>query len=227
MLAQYFDILVLLVVVLVIFQKLRGVLGTRPSESEKTQVAEEEAAKIFDMIVKEVEDKKSDNKNSKIFKIVEEYVEAEAENVSETDLVLKKIPNFSKSNFMDGAQKAFEIIVESFAKGDVETLEMLVSNKLLKKFQEIIEFRKSEGMVAETEFIVFDKAEILSAKIDKNEVAKIVVEFISQQVNLIKNKEGEVIEGDDQYIQTITDIWTFERALTSSNLNWILVSTKK
>ena len=58
MLGQYFDILVLLVVVLVIFQRLRMVLGTRPSESEK-KAAEENAAKLFDMLMKEAEQKQS------------------------------------------------------------------------------------------------------------------------------------------------------------------------
>ena len=40
-------------------------------------------------------------------------------------------------------------------------------------------------------------------------------------------KQGDVIEGDDRFIQCITDVWTFERSLTSSNPNWVLVSTKK
>ena len=119
------------------------------------------------------------------------------------------------------------MIVEAFAKGDIATLEMLVNKNLLKKFQEIIESRRAEGITAETDFIGFSKAEIVTAKISRNQVAKIIVEFVSEQVNLLKNKQGDVIEGDDQFIQNITDVWTFERALTSTNPNWLLVSTKK
>ena len=118
-------------------------------------------------------------------------------------------------------------IIEAFAKGDIATLEMLVNKNLLKKFQEIIESRRAEGITAETDFIGFSKAEIVTAKISRNQVAKIIVEFVSEQVNLLKNKQGDVIEGDDQFIQNITDVWTFERALTSTNPNWLLVSTKK
>ena len=58
-------------------------------------------------------------------------------------------------------------------------------------------------------------------------MAKITVRFVSEQVNILKNKDGEVIEGDENFIQNITDSWTFERALTSTNPNWLLVSTKK
>ena len=147
--------------------------------------------------------------------------------LTETDKVLSSIPNFDKNRFLAGAKRAFEMIVEAFAKGDIATLEMLVNKNLLKKFQEIIESRRAEGITAETDFIGFSKAEIVTAKISRNQVAKIIVEFVSEQVNLLKNKQGDVIEGDDQFIQNITDVWTFERALTSTNPNWLLVSTKK
>jgi len=220
MLGQYFDILVLLVVVLVIFQRLRMVLGTRPSESEK-KAAEENAAKLFDMLMKEAEQKQSHMAAEPAAEILENA------ELTETDKVLSSIPNFDKNRFLAGAKRAFEMIVEAFAKGDIATLEMLVNKNLLKKFQEIIESRRAEGITAETDFIGFSKAEIVTAKISRNQVAKIIVEFVSEQVNLLKNKQGDVIEGDDQFIQNITDVWTFERALTSTNPNWLLVSTKK
>ena len=44
MLGQYFDILVLLVVVVVIFHRLRNVLGSQPTVDDK-KIAEENAAK--------------------------------------------------------------------------------------------------------------------------------------------------------------------------------------
>ena len=53
------------------------------------------------------------------------------------------------------------------------------------------------------------------------------MEFISEQVNILKNDKGEVIEGDENFVQKITDVWTFERALNAKNNQWILVSTKK
>lgn len=222
MLAQYFDILVLLIVVGVIFYRLRSILGTRPEGTEQSRMSDESAAKIFDMIMKEAESKN----------IIDD-LDAEKQPVDifepgdEVGLVLSKIPNFSKESFISGAKKAFEIIIEAFAKGDVKTLEMLVSKNLLKKFQEVIDKRSAEGLSAETDFIGFEKAEIISAQVSKSNIAKIMVEFVSEQVNLIKNKEGETIEGDDEFIQNITDKWTFERSLTSTNPNWLLVSTKK
>ena len=227
MLGQYFDILVLLVVVVLIFSRLKAVLGTRPADTNQKQ-AEENAAKLFDLIVKEAQQ----NPQSVAAKVVQlensaaDEVKSD-ENLTETDKVLNSIPNFDKNNFLSGAKRAFEIIVEAFARGDVATLEKLVNKNLLKKFQDVIENRQAQGLTAEADFIGFNKAEIIKAKIGKHQVVKIIVEFVSEQVNLLKNKQGDVIEGDDKFIQNITDVWTFERALTSTNPNWILVSTKK
>ena len=221
--AAYLDIIILLVVVVLVFSKLKSLLGTRPDNFEQRKISDENAAKIFDMIVKEAEK----NAAAEVRNMEKEEVQVPEEELSEIDKVLAKIPGFNREKFLTGAERAFEIIISAFSKGDVETLEMLVSKSLLKKFQEIIEKRKAEGITSETDFIGFDDVEITNYKISKSEVAKITVRFVSEQVNILKNKDGEVIEGDENFIQNITDSWTFERALTSTNPNWLLVSTKK
>ena len=221
--AAYLDIIILLVVVVLVFSKLKSLLGTRPDNFEQRKISDENAAKIFDMIVKEAEK----NAAAEARNMEKEEVQVPEEELREIDKVLAKIPGFNREKFLTGAERAFEIIISAFSKGDVETLEMLVSKSLLKKFQEIIEKRKAEGITSETDFIGFDDVEITNAKISKSEVAKITVRFVSEQVNILKNKDGEVIEGDENFIQNITDSWTFERALTSTNPNWLLVSTKK
>ena len=216
------DIIILLIVVILIFGKLKNLLGTRPDVSiHQNKTTEKNAAKIFDMIAKEAEKQKQALEHSQT---KDEPIPAE---LSDTDKVLSKIPNFNKEHFINSAKKAFEIIVTSFSKGDTETLESLVSKTLNKKFQEIINQRQAEGITAETDLIGFNEAEITSAKISSNDIAKITVKFVSEQVNLLKNKDNEVIEGDENFIQSITDVWTFERCLTSSSPNWLLVSTKK
>lgn len=221
--AQYLDIIVLLLVVIFIFSRLKSLLGSRPSESER-KMAEEKATKIFEIIMHEGEKKEAEAQNAVSAEAPSQPID---ENMSETDKVLASIPGFNKQQFLENAKKAFELIVSSFSKGDTQTLEMLVSQKLIAKFQEVLNQRQADGITAETDLIGFDSAEITKAQINKNNIINITVKFISEQVNLLKNKKGEVIEGDEQYIQNITDIWTFERSLTSTSPNWMLVSTKK
>ena len=157
----------------------------------------------------------------------EELTPINEEELNDTEKALRKIPDFKKDKFINNAKRAFEIITTAFNNADIETLEILVSSKLLKKFQEIIEIRKDKNICAETDFIGFNKVEILNAEIKANKNAIIMVEFVSEQVNILRDAEGNVIEGDENYIQNITDVWTFERNILSTSPNWVLVSTKK
>ncbi|MCX4349487.1 MAG: Tim44/TimA family putative adaptor protein [Alphaproteobacteria bacterium] len=220
------DIIILLVAVVLIFQKLRSLLGTRPDEEvTRIRISDENAARIFDMIAKEAEKQQLTARTA-----AEGFsgtAEEETEELSDTDKTLANIPGFNKERFLTGAKRAFEIIICAFSQGDTETLENLASPQLIKKFQEIIEDRRAQGITAETDLIGFEQAEIVNADIDEENNAKITVKFISEQVNLLRNKDNEVIQGDENFIQNITDIWTFERCLTSVNPNWLLVSTKK
>ncbi len=223
----HLDILVLLVVVVLIFQRLRSVLGTRPTEEKKIRLSKENAEKLYNILKNEADKMQAaEKKESKDDNAAQELV-PEGEPMSEPDKTLMEIPNFNKSRFIKSAEQAFQIITEAFNKGDVETLEMLVSKKLFKKFQEVIECRKRDNVTAETDFIGFDKVEITKARIKADKVAEITVEFISEQVNILRDAQGNVLEGDENYIQNITDVWTFERAVSSASPNWLLVSTKK
>ena len=221
----HLDILVLLIVVALIFTRLRSVLGTRPTEERRIRLSKENAEKLYNILKSEaekLEGKALDEEKAEPAELV-----PQGEALSELDKTLMSIPHFAKSKFIKGAERAFQIITEAFNKGDVETLEMLVNKKLFKKFQEVIEQRKQNKVTAETDFIGFDKVEIAKANIKANKVAEITVEFVSEQVNILRDAEGKVIEGDENYIQNITDVWTFERAISSTSPNWVLVSTKK
>ena len=216
--SAYLDINILLLVVVMVFAKLKSLLGTRPEN--ETEISRESAAKIFDILMQEHNRKHGAQPTPA-------ELRTDDENLSESEKALQKIPGFNRDKFLNSAKKAFEIIVTSFAKGDVKTLETLVSKNLLKKFKEIIGKRQEEGISAETDFIGFDEAVIADAKIDKNDLVKISVKFVSEQVNILRGKDGEVIEGDENFIQSITDVWTFERSLHATTPAWLLSSTKK
>ena len=68
---------------------------------------------------------------------------------------------------------------------------------------------------------------IKDAKISSKGIARIAVQFVSEQINILKNAAGEVLEGDENFVQQITDVWTFEKDINSNSPVWLLVSTKK
>ncbi len=217
--SAYLDIIILLFVVVMVFAKLKSLLGTRPEN--ETEISKESATKIFDILMQE------HNKHQQQTAVAGKELKADERDLSDSEKNLSKIPGFNRDKFLNSAKKAFEIIITSFAKGDVNALEGLVSKNLLKKFKEIIDQRQADGISAETDFIGFNEAIITDAKITKNDLAKISVKFVSEQVNILRDKKGDVLEGDENFIQSITDVWTFERSLNATTPNWLLVSTKK
>ncbi|MDR1693746.1 MAG: Tim44/TimA family putative adaptor protein [Lactobacillaceae bacterium] len=217
---HFLDVIILLVLVVVIYAKLKGVLGTRP-EVKKTKLSEQNVAKIFDIIIKEAEQAADETVDKG-----EIQPNIDMENMSDLEKTLFSIPNFDKDKFINNSKKAFELILTAFSAGDTETLKDLLNPALYKKFKEVIDERKKEGLIAETEFIGFEQAEIKDAKVTKN-LAKICIKFVTEQVNILKNARDEVIEGDANFIQNITDIWTFEKNINSTGPKWLLASTKK
>lgn len=209
----YLDIIFLLVLVVVIFSKLKSVLGTGGEDAKVIMVPKEQFEKVYQEL------KKTTHSNV-----------SESVDVSELpplDRDLARIPNFNKNIFIKGAQKAFEMILIAFSKGDLATLAKLVSKELFVKFENVIKDRKERGITAETDLIGFVETEVESVKFVDEDKVNLVVKFVSEQVNLLKNAQGEVIEGDENYVQKISDIWTFEKPLNPRVNNWMLCSTKK
>lgn len=219
------DIIILAVAVVLIFAKLRSILGMTPPAEHKVRLIRESSEKLYNILMKEAA---AQNKLKVEDSAPQELIPQEDESsLSDLEKTLRKIPDFDRKRFVSAAQNAFQIITEAFNKGDIETLEMLVNKNILKKFREVIEYRQKENITAETDFICFDRTDIIRAEITAKGIARLGVEFVSQQVNVLRNAKEQVIEGDENYIQNITDVWTFERALTSTAPNWLLVSTKK
>ena len=209
----YLDIIFLLVLVVFIFSKLKNVLGTGAEDTKVIMINKEQFEKIYKEVKKTVENE-----------MIESSID---DSLTPLEKDLAKIPNFNKKGFIAGAQKAFEMVLSAFSKGDSEALSKLVNKELLKKFKAVIKERQEQGITAETDLIGFVETEVESVRFIDDEHVNLVVKFVSEQVNLLKNADGEVIEGDENYVQKISDVWTFEKSLNPKVNNWQLCSTKK
>jgi predicted lipid-binding transport protein (Tim44 family) len=134
-------------------------------------------------------------------------------------------PHFSVQDFMTGAGSAFEMIVLAYAHHDTDALKPLLSDDVYSNFASAIQDREDRGEHMETELVVVKPPHLESVAVDRR-LASISVRFESEQVNVIKNAEGVVVDGDPEHVESVTDIWTFERDLSSSDPNWLLVATR-
>jgi predicted lipid-binding transport protein (Tim44 family) len=216
------DIIFLVIVVAFILTRLYNVFGSHAEEKKVRVVVKSVNKETEEQIMREI----SEALNEKQDATPKTVSPADLANMSEQDKLLARIPAFDKQGFINGANKVFELVLTAFNSGNMESVKELISKKILTAFNEVIAQRKAQNMTSEVDFICFDKSEIKDVKILKNS-AKIAVEFITEQVNLLRNAEGKVIEGDENFIQKITDVWTFERSLNAQSNKWLLVSTKK
>lgn len=134
-------------------------------------------------------------------------------------------PAFSVDQFLSGASTAFEMIVNAYAKKDTDTLKPLVSADVYSRFAAAIQDREERGETLETEIVVMKPPKVDTVEVDGSR-AQIAVKFQSEQVNTIRNAQGEIVEGDKEHVDSVTDIWTFARDLTSRDPNWTLVATR-
>ncbi|HZP10447.1 Tim44/TimA family putative adaptor protein [Methyloceanibacter sp.] len=139
--------------------------------------------------------------------------------------LMRADPSFDPGHFLDGARIAYEAIVLAFAEGDRATLKELLANDVYDGFARAITDRESRGEKVESSLVGIDKADIIEAEV-KNRTAYVTVKFVSELISVTRDTEGEVVEGDPKKVREVTDIWTFCRDVASKNPNWKLVATE-
>ena len=132
----------------------------------------------------------------------------------------------AKEQFLKGAEIAYEKIITDFAKGDKKSLKTLLEKSLFNDFSKVIDERKEKKLNYETTFIGLKSAKILEFKKIEN-LYKVSVNFVSEIVTCVKDKNDKVIEGNPNTIKTVNDVWKFSKYMWSQDPTWYLVETSK
>ena len=187
---QFFDIIVFAVIAIFIIYRLRSVLGKRTGYQKNlttNQYSEEKKAQIKKNIPQL---KDSEQKLLKIYEVVED---------------------FDHKSFLDGAKKAFEIIISAYNQGEKKTLKELVSKDVFAAFEKAID-NKTNNPNSQFYSLVIDGVE--DAKVENN-VVKITLRFTSEQFT----------NDDEKTVIKKQDLWAFEKKADSKSPEWILTST--
>ncbi|HUR43898.1 MAG TPA: Tim44/TimA family putative adaptor protein [Aestuariivirga sp.] len=134
-------------------------------------------------------------------------------------------PNFTPKSFVEGAKLAYEMIVEAFAKADKAALKDLLSKEVFDGFVAAMDARAAAGQTVDTRFVGIDKAELKAIEL-VGKRASITIKFVSEIISVTRAKDGAIVEGDPKEIREITDVWTFERDIASRDPNWKLSATQ-
>lgn len=134
-------------------------------------------------------------------------------------------PSFEPIGFTGGARAAFTAIVEAFAKGDIAALRGLLDGPTFSSFEAAIRGRVERKEKAETTLIGFEASDVAAAELQGTN-ANVTVRFVSEQINVLRNADGQIIDGNPNEVQKVIDLWTFRRDTKSSDPNWLLVKTE-
>ena len=192
---EYIDIILLAMIAGFIFLRLRGILGKRTGFEGKPPPQ-------FQEVLKNI------NTNERIKKQPD------------------KFDDKAQSEFLNGAKIAYETIITDFSDNDnkITKSRSLLSKKIYDQFSKALQERSDKGLYAEITFIGVNSASIKEHK-KENSMLQVTVDFVSEVITCIKDKEKKIISGDPEKIKKIYDTWVFSRDTRSNNPNWQLVDT--
>ena len=131
----------------------------------------------------------------------------------------------AKKEFVKGAKIAYETIITNFAKGTLKDIKTLLDKSVYQQFEDAIKDRQSKKHSSETTFIGINSAEVKQHEQNKN-MLEVTVEFVSEIISCVKDKDDKVISGDPEKIKKVLDTWKFSKDSRSPNPNWLLIDTQ-
>lgn len=223
-------------IAVVIFLYLRSILGTktghqRPYSNDNQDTTSQRNTTGRDDNVVSMPERKADTGPNRpipeidMSEMIEKYAPKDTPLNSALREITSKDQSFNPEQFMDGAERAYEMIIIAFSDGDKKQLKRLLAKDVFQGFSDAIDTRQAEDQFMTTQFVGFDKVTMLEASIEDKQT-EITVKFKSSLIRYITDSQGEIVEGDEKDIEKITDIWTFARGINGRDPNWKLISTK-
>jgi predicted lipid-binding transport protein (Tim44 family) len=141
-------------------------------------------------------------------------------------LTSEKFDEEDQNSFLKGAQIAYETIITDFSDSDNKLIasKPLLGKKVYDQFREALLDRENKGDFAEITFIGIKSAKIKAHK-KVEDSQEVTVDFVSEIITCIKNKDKKIISGDAEKIKTVYDTWVFSKNIKSPSPNWLLIDT--
>jgi len=209
------ELIILAGIAVFLFLRLRSVLGTREGFEKPRMQPKNEAPKRDFKVIDGGEDKD-----------ITDNVDKNSKSAEALKLIKAEDENFTVSEFLLGARSAYEWILMSFEKNEIDEIRELLSEEVAEAFDAVVDQRVSQGLTIEAEFIGIREMKLVEATYSsKTKTAEISVSFVGEMTSVVKNSSGEIVEGGSKQIKRQKDTWTFSKDIKSSDPNWLLVAT--
>lgn len=233
---EFFDLPTLIVIAVAVFVlfRLRSVLGTRtgnerpPMERRKPATAESGEETVVPLRPRGTgaPDLDDERRARKTEAEIEQFSHGDEQLAAGFRSVVAADPSFTPKSFLDGAKQAYEMVVTAYAAGDRQTLRNLLDKDVFEGFQRAIAEREAAGQSVDFTFVGLPKVEISEAEYDKKNVL-VTVRFHAEVVSATRDKDGNLVDGNADQVETVADEWTFARNPKSRDPNWKVVTTSQ
>jgi predicted lipid-binding transport protein (Tim44 family) len=96
----------------------------------------------------------------------------------------------------------------------------------METFQSVIDRREAEGLTVDANFVGVRDISLKSAEFDRTtSEGEMTVKFVGELTSVVRNSEGDIVEGNPNEIKRQKDVWTFSRKMGADDPNWRLVAT--
>jgi predicted lipid-binding transport protein (Tim44 family) len=208
------QLLVLAGIAVFLIMRLRGVLGTREG-FEKPEVAQPQRRGPDLEVIEGGPDLD-----------ITDHAE-EGSDTAKALAAMKRIdPSFHTGEFLGGAKGAYEMILMAFEQGELEGVVPFMSEDVFEAFAGVIDQREQQGLTVEATFVGLSDLTLVEAEFDETtKEAEITVRFKAELAYVVRDKGGDIVEGDPNVIKRQKDIWSFARVMGTDDPNWRLVAT--
>ena len=107
-------------------------------------------------------------------------------------------------------ERSLQAVNAAWSRGDTETLAHLATPEMLRYFSNDLQDLKARGWHNETRDVRLESGDLAEAwNEDGQDYATVAMRF--SLIDVTRDSSGQVVEGDPQARQTVTEIWTFTR----------------
>ena len=201
----FIDIIIFAVIAIFLVYRLKNILGQNSEvndQNNKIDVRKKDYSNVVNLGNKKLDVNEDQTKKEAIYKID---------------------PTFNEEEFLKGAQTFFKMVIDSFVKADLKNVLDYIDDKLVKNFQIVIDERLEEEETLKIDILKMKSIEIKNVTTLKNFI-RISVLFETEQIKVLKDKKGKIIDGNQKKSILVKDLWTFEKRI-EDDLNWKLVET--
>ena len=171
-----------------------------------------------------LDDKKDENISGEDFKSFISEIEKQAS----YNLIFSQLKKYDKSfsplQLLGEIREFFKTIFDSFYSRDIEKITMHLSNDVLQKFQTEIDDLNKKKQIIVADLVRVKNINVKDMKMIKKKLT-IMVEFITEQTAILKDKNDKIIKGDDNKIESIKDFWCITKDFGIKNPVWQLEKT--